>query len=67
MALLGRVGHRLFDLPTAVAMSAGPPIQRVAYDQDGDPIRVTVTVYRADRNRFVIYDGNVPRSAMGQP
>ena len=37
-------------------------IRRIAFDQDGNPIRVTVTVYRADRNRFVINDGDVPRS-----
>ena len=27
---------------------------RTSYDQDGHPIRVTVTVYPADRNQFVI-------------
>jgi GntR family transcriptional regulator len=37
-------------------------IRRMAFDQDGKPFRLTVTIYRADRNRFVIYDGNVPRS-----
>ena len=26
---------------------------------------LTVTIYRADRNRFVINDGNVPQSALG--
>jgi GntR family transcriptional regulator len=33
---------------------------RTSYDQDGKPIRVTVTVYPADRNQFVI---NVPGPA----
>jgi GntR family transcriptional regulator len=41
--------------------------QRVGFDQKGNPIRLTVTIYRADRIRFVINDGNVPRNAMGQP
>jgi len=41
-------------------------IHRVAFDQDGNRIRVTVTIYRADRNRFVINVGEVPRSALEQ-
>jgi GntR family transcriptional regulator len=52
-----------FDLPADGHVPV-VQIQRVAFDQDGARIRLTVTVYRADRNRFVIYDGNVPRSAM---
>jgi GntR family transcriptional regulator len=36
---------------------------RTAYDQHGKPVRVTVTVYPADRNRFVAYFGDVPDSA----
>jgi GntR family transcriptional regulator len=55
-----------FDLPADGHVQV-VQIQRVAFDQHGDPIRLTVTIYRADRNRFVINDGNVPRSAMGQP
>jgi GntR family transcriptional regulator len=55
-----------FDLPADGHVQV-VQIQRVAFDQDGNPIRLTVTIYRADRNRFVINDGNVPRSAMGQP
>jgi len=35
-------------------------ICRVAFDREVRPIRLTVTVYRADRNRFVINVGNVP-------
>ena len=31
---------------------------RTSYDQDGKPIRVTVTVYPADRNQFVINVAN---------
>jgi GntR family transcriptional regulator len=54
-----------FDLPADGHVQV-IQIQRIAFDQDGDRIRLTVTVYRADRNRFVINDGNVPPSAMGQ-
>jgi GntR family transcriptional regulator len=36
---------------------------RTAYDQHGQPVRVTVTVYPADRNQFVAYFGDVPDSA----
>jgi GntR family transcriptional regulator len=35
-------------------------IRRLAFDQHGKPIRVTVTVYPADRNQFVINVGAVP-------
>jgi GntR family transcriptional regulator len=35
-------------------------IYRVAFDQDGERVRLTSTVYRADRNRFLINVGNVP-------
>jgi GntR family transcriptional regulator len=41
-------------------------IRRVAFDQDGNRTRVTVTIYRADRNRFVIDVGKVPQSALHQ-
>jgi len=35
-------------------------IYRVAFDENGDRIRLTVTVYPADRNRFRINVGDVP-------
>lgn len=35
-------------------------IYRIAFDQNGRRVRVTITVYRADRNRFVINVGRVP-------
>ncbi|MGA8350735.1 MAG: GntR family transcriptional regulator [Isosphaeraceae bacterium] len=35
-------------------------ILRVAFDQNGDPFRFTITVYPADRNQFVINVGDVP-------
>ena len=37
-------------------------IYRVAFDQDHNRVRLTITVYRADRNRFVFNIGDVPIS-----
>jgi GntR family transcriptional regulator len=54
-----------FDLPPDGHIQV-VEIQRIAFDQNGNRIRLTITIYRADRNRFVINDGNVPRSALGQ-
>lgn len=34
--------------------------RRTTYDHDGQPVRVTVTSYPADRNEFEITTGNVP-------
>jgi GntR family transcriptional regulator len=39
-------------------------IFRVAFDQDKNRFRLTITVYRADRNRFVINVGDVPESTI---
>ncbi len=33
---------------------------RTGYDQTGEPIRVTITTYPADRNQFVMTSGSVP-------
>ena len=35
-------------------------ITRTAYDGNGQPMRVTVTVYPADRNQFIVNVGEVP-------
>ena len=35
-------------------------VYRVGFDQDGDRIRLTITVYPADRNRLVAQVGDVP-------
>lgn len=35
-------------------------IFRIAFDQNGDPFRVTVTVYPFDRNQFVVNVGDIP-------
>jgi GntR family transcriptional regulator len=48
-----------FDLPTDGHIQV-IEIFRVAFDQDDNRVRLTVTVYRADRNRFVINVGNAP-------
>ena len=37
-------------------------IYRVGFDQHHNRVRLTITVYRADRNRFVINVGDVPIS-----
>jgi GntR family transcriptional regulator len=33
---------------------------RTAYDQTGEPMRLTVTIFPTDRNQFVVNDGQVP-------
>jgi GntR family transcriptional regulator len=38
-------------------------IYRVGFDQHHNRVRLTITVYRADRNRFIINVGDVPISA----
>jgi hypothetical protein len=35
-------------------------IFRTAFDATGRPVRVTVTVFPADRNQFIVNVGNVP-------
>jgi GntR family transcriptional regulator len=35
-------------------------ITRTAYDGNGQPMRLTVTVYPADRNQFIVNVGEVP-------
>jgi GntR family transcriptional regulator len=41
-------------------------IRRIAFDQHGTRVRLTITICRADRNQFVINVGEVPPSARGQ-
>jgi GntR family transcriptional regulator len=48
-----------FDLPADGHIQV-VEIYRVAFDQRGAPVRLTITAYRADRNRFVINVGSVP-------
>ena len=54
-----------FDLPADGHIQV-VEIRRLAFDQNKNHVRLTVTVYRADRNRFVINVGKVPPSARGQ-
>jgi GntR family transcriptional regulator len=54
-----RIETEFFDLPTDGRIQV-IEIFRVAFDQDQERVRLTVTVYRADRNRFVINVGNAP-------
>jgi GntR family transcriptional regulator len=53
------VETRFFDLPSDGRIQV-IEIFRDAFDQHQNRVRVTVTVYRADRNRFIINVGNVP-------
>jgi GntR family transcriptional regulator len=41
-------------------------IFRTAFDQAGQPVRLTVTVYPTDRNQFIIDVGDVPEFPAGQ-
>ncbi len=36
---------------------------RTAFDQDGKPMRLTVTVFPTDRNQFIVDVGDVPDPA----
>lgn len=40
-------------------------IFRTAFDQSGKPMRVTVTVFPADRNQFIVDVGDVPAPQLG--
>jgi GntR family transcriptional regulator len=42
-------------------------IYRVGFDQNHERVRLTITVYRADRNRFIINVGEVPVSGNSLP
>jgi GntR family transcriptional regulator len=52
-----------FDLPPDGHIQVAE-ISRIAFDPNKNRIRLTVTVYRADRNRFVINVGDVPISEL---
>jgi GntR family transcriptional regulator len=41
-------------------------IRRIAFDQNGNRNRLTVTIWRADRSKFAINVGDVPTRATGQ-
>ncbi len=50
---------RFFKLPADGRISV-IETRRTAYDDEGSPIRLTVSVYPADRNQFVLDVGKVP-------
>jgi GntR family transcriptional regulator len=49
--------EKFFDIPHDAAVFV---IFRTGFDQTGTPLRVTVTVFPADRNQFIINVGDVP-------
>jgi GntR family transcriptional regulator len=55
----------LFRLP-ADGRTSIIQASRTAYDRNGHPIRVTVTVYPADRNQLVFDVGPVPEQETGR-
>jgi GntR family transcriptional regulator len=42
-------------------------IFRTSFDETGNPIRVTVTVYPVDRNQFIVNVGEIPEPQYGLP
>ena len=42
-------------------------VQRTGYDQEGNPIRVTVTIYPGDRNQFEMEAGKIPPPTIMPP
>jgi GntR family transcriptional regulator len=54
-----------FDLPADGHIQV-VEIRRIAFDSEGNRIRLTITSYRADRNLFAINVGIVPPDARGQ-
>jgi GntR family transcriptional regulator len=42
-------------------------IFRVGFDQNGERFRLTITVYPADRNRFLVKVGEIPEQTAGEP
>ena len=56
-----RIDSDFFDLPANGQIQV-IEIFRTAFDQHQNRIRLTTTVYRADRNRFIVNAGKVPDS-----
>ncbi len=54
-----------FKLPTDGRVSVFE-IFRVGFGQTGDRLRLTITVYRADRNRFLVNVGDVPMRTLAE-
>src|SRR5215469_11383200 len=59
---LPRRDHRAGDGRVAVL-----EVRRTAYDNEGTPFRLTVSVYPADRNRLAVSIGEVPQPEVTSP
>ena len=57
-------GETIFFGLTADEQVHVTEIRRLAFDENKNRIRLTFTVYRADRNRFILNVGNAPTSEM---
>jgi GntR family transcriptional regulator len=57
---------RFFNLPQDGRVGVFE-IFRTAFDQTGNPMRLTVTVFPTDRNQFIVNVGNVPDLKEGKP
>ncbi len=42
-------------------------VRRTAFDEEGDPIRLTISIYPADRNQFTVTVGKVPDEIPAEP
>jgi GntR family transcriptional regulator len=60
------VESRFFRLPDDGRISV-IETRRTGYDQNGTPIRLTVSVYPADRNQFTLNVGEVPSDVVNPP
>ncbi|HEX3959741.1 MAG TPA: GntR family transcriptional regulator [Trebonia sp.] len=52
-----------FELPTDGRVSVFE-VFRTAFDQNGTPMRLTITVFAIDRNQFIVNVGDVPSPAI---
>jgi GntR family transcriptional regulator len=55
---------RFFELPDGERVSVFE-VFRTAFDQYGEPMRLTVTVFPADRNQLIVNAGKVPPPQLG--
>ena len=57
---------RFFRLPGDGRISV-IEVRRTAFDEQGAPVRLTISVYPADRNQFAVNVGQVPESIAAPP
>ena len=60
------VESRFFRLPGDGRISV-IEVRRTAFDEQGAPVRLTISVYPADRNQFAVNVGQVPESIAAPP